>query len=117
MATRSTQVSGVARKSDKKKRKRPRDQKKANTKITILIQSGEKPNTPEGRKEAAGMAHGMDRSGRLGGHGEYKKKKQGGQGGADYYETPGISSPTKEPKRDDRLRGYRRRGQVKGKYG
>jgi len=101
----------LARKSDKRKRKRSRSEKKVSEKIAHLIRSGEKSNTATGRKEAAGMAYGMEQSGRLGRHGKYKKKKKGGKGGA------GVSRPTKEPNRADKLRGYRRRTPVSGKYG
>ena len=45
-------------------------------KIRHLIESGEKPNTPQGRREAAGMAFGMQRAHRLTKSGGYIRKKK-----------------------------------------
>ena len=52
------------------------DQKKISEKIKYLIDTGEKPNTPAGRKQAAGEAYGMSRAGRLGRHGVYHPVKK-----------------------------------------
>jgi hypothetical protein len=52
--------------------------KRISDKIKHLIDSGEVPNTPEGRKKAAGMAYGMERSGRLRSGGKYTPVKKKG---------------------------------------
>jgi hypothetical protein len=47
-------------------------------KVKKVIDAGEFPNTPTGRKQALGMAYGMQKAGRLTDTGEYlrvKKKK------------------------------------------
>ena len=63
-----------------RRRKRARQQlgrsarQRVSEKIAHLIRTGEYPNTAEGRKEAAGAAYGMERSGRLRRGGQYIKK-------------------------------------------
>lgn len=52
----------------------PSAQKRVGAKVSRLIESGEFSNTAAGRKKALGMAHGMERSGRLGSRGGYKRK-------------------------------------------
>lgn len=49
-------------------------QERISQKIEHLVKSGEVPNTPEGRKQAAGKAYGMERAGRLGPRGGYERK-------------------------------------------
>jgi len=49
-------------------------QKRVSAKVSHLIKSGEFPNTEAGRKKALGMAHGMERAGRLGSRGGYHRK-------------------------------------------
>lgn len=49
-------------------------QKRISEKIEHLIESGEFPNTPEGRAKAAGMAYAMERKGRLRRGGRYVRK-------------------------------------------
>lgn len=49
-------------------------QKRVGAKVSHLIESGEFPNTRAGRKKALGMAHGMERSGRLRAGGRYVHK-------------------------------------------
>lgn len=49
-------------------------QKRVSAKVSHLIKSGEFPNTKAGREKALGMAHGMERAGRLGSRGGYKRK-------------------------------------------
>jgi len=49
-------------------------QSRVSAKISHLVKSGEVPNTAEGRKKAAAMAHSMERAGRLGARGGYKRK-------------------------------------------
>lgn len=49
-------------------------QSRVGAKVERLIESGEFPNTKAGREKALGMAHGMERSGRLGARGGYKRK-------------------------------------------
>ena len=51
-------------------------QKRVSAKISHLVRTGEKPNTPKGRKEAAGMAYGMEKAHRLGPKGGYKAKRK-----------------------------------------
>lgn len=45
-------------------------------KIRKLIESGEVPNTPEGRKRAAAIAYAMEREGRLTEEGAYIRVKK-----------------------------------------
>jgi len=47
-------------------------QQRVGEKIGHLVSSGEVPNTKAGRKQAADMAYGMERSGRLGAGGTYR---------------------------------------------
>ena len=47
--------------------------KRVSAKISHLVRTGEMPNTPKGRKQAAGMAYGMEHSGRLGPKGGYRR--------------------------------------------
>lgn len=49
-------------------------QSRVGAKVKHLIKSGEFPNTEAGRKKALGMAYGMERSGRLGARGGYKRR-------------------------------------------
>jgi hypothetical protein len=51
-------------------------QKRISDKIKVLVDSGEVPNTPKGRTRAAGMAYGMERSGRLQAGGKYTHVKK-----------------------------------------
>jgi hypothetical protein len=55
-------------------------QQRVSEKIAHLVESGEVPNTATGRKQAAGIAYGMERSKRLGRHGVYHPKKTRGRG-------------------------------------
>lgn len=57
-------------------------QRRVGAKIKHLVDTGEVPNTPQGRKEAAGMAYGMERANRLtegGGYKPVKKKAKKGK--------------------------------------
>jgi len=55
----------------------PEAQQRVGEKIKYLVDKGEVPNTAEGRKKAAGVAYGMEASGRLRRHGIYVPKKKG----------------------------------------
>lgn len=67
---------GARRKSLKTRREKLSSaaQSRVGAKVKHLIESGEFPNTPAGRKKALGMAYGMARAGRLGPRGGYKRK-------------------------------------------
>ena len=54
-------------------------QRRVGVKIKHLVDTGEVPNTPQGRKEAAGMAYGMERKHRLSPTGAYKPVKKKGK--------------------------------------
>ena len=49
-------------------------QKRVSAKISHLVKSGEVSNTEAGRKKAIAMAHSMERAGRLGSRGGYRRK-------------------------------------------
>jgi len=56
-------------------------QSRIGAKIKHLVDTGEVPNTPVGRKRAAGMAYGMEKAGRLRAGGAYvpvKRRKRHG---------------------------------------
>jgi hypothetical protein len=55
----------------------PEAQRRVSEKIQHLVEAGEVPNTKEGRAQAAGVAFGMERSGRLRRHGKYIPVKKG----------------------------------------
>lgn len=54
-------------------------QERVSKKIKHLVDTGEVPNTPKGRKRAAGMAYGMEREHRLTEKGGYKPAKKKGK--------------------------------------
>ena len=54
--------------------------KRVSEKIAHLVETGEVPNTPAGRKQAAGKAYGMERAGRLRRGGVYVPKGGGKRG-------------------------------------
>jgi hypothetical protein len=53
----------------------PEAQRRVSEKIGVLVKSGEVPNTPQGRKQAAAVAYSMEREGRLRSGGRYVHKK------------------------------------------
>ena len=52
-------------------------QQRVSEKIAHLVESGEVPNTAQGRKQAAAVAHSMERAGRLRRDGVYIPAKKG----------------------------------------
>ena len=51
-------------------------QERVSAKIEKLVKSAEVPNTPKGRKQAAAIAYNMQRAGRLGPKGQYRRVKK-----------------------------------------
>lgn len=51
-------------------------QQRVSTKVKKLIDEGEYPNTPAGRKQAVAVSYSMLRAGRLGPRGQYRRKKR-----------------------------------------
>jgi len=81
-ASRKRQVVGVHQrlKDDRKKVKAHLSkgaQQRVSEKIAHLVESGEVPNTTQGRKQAAAAAYSMERAGRLRRYGEYVPVKKG----------------------------------------
>ena len=80
-ASKRRSVTGIHRIKEHSSRARKRRekltgaaQKRVSTKISHLVKSGEVPNTEAGRKKAAAMSHSMERAGRLGSRGGYRRK-------------------------------------------
>lgn len=70
-------------------------QRRVGAKIGHLVASGEVPNTPAGRRRAAGMAYGMEKEGRLTAKGGYEHVKKMATGGV--IRAPGVGAVATRP--------------------
>jgi len=72
-------------------------QNRVSAKVAHLVESGEKPNTPAGRKAALGMAYGMENAGRLGPRGGYTREPNRGAATRPYT-PPSAALPRPRPR-------------------